>query len=98
MVGSMRNVRSLYQRWPDAAEQSGSRSRSTLEREREEEQEEEEEQGEEEEQEKEQEEEEEAGGFASSSSSGVWLRGLSTLLRRPIPLESHPLIRPTRSR
>jgi hypothetical protein len=40
MVGGMRNVRSLYQRWPDAAEQSGrrrrrSRSRSTLEREQE---------------------------------------------------------------
>ena len=38
--------------------------------------------------------EEETGGTSSSSSSCVWLRGPSTLPRRPIPLERHPLIRP----
>ena len=37
--------------------------------------------------------EEETGG-TSSSSTGVWLRGPSTLPRRPIPLERRPLIRP----
>ena len=97
----MRNVRSLYQRRPDAAEQSGSRSRrsgrsrrsrSTLEGEREEERE------EEREREEEEEEEEAAGGSASSGSSGVWLRGPSTLPRRPIPRERRPLIQPTGAR
>ena len=39
-------------------------------------------------------EEEETGGTSSSTSSRVWLRGPSTLLRRPIPLERRPLIRP----
>ena len=38
--------------------------------------------------------EEEIGGTSSSTSSRVWLRGPSTLLRRPIPLERRPLIRP----
>ena len=37
--------------------------------------------------------EEEIGG-TSSSSTGVWLRGPSTLLKRPIPLDRRPLIRP----
>ena len=45
------------------------------------------------------EEEEEAGveeetGGTSSSSTGVWLRGPLTLLKRSIPLERRPLIRP----
>ena len=39
-------------------------------------------------------EEEETGGTSSSNSSRVWLQGPSTLLRRPIPLERRPLIRP----
>ena len=38
--------------------------------------------------------EEETGGTSSSTSSRVWLRGPSTLLRRLIPLERRPLIRP----
>ena len=33
-------------------------------------------------------------GGTSSSSTGVWLRGPSTLPRRPIPLERRPLIGP----
>ena len=37
--------------------------------------------------------EEETGG-TSSSSTGVWLRGTSTLSKRPIPLDRRPLIRP----
>ena len=37
--------------------------------------------------------EEETGGTSSSTSSRVWLRGPSTLPRRPIPLERRPLIR-----
>ena len=40
------------------------------------------------------EEEEDTGGTSSSTSSRVWLRGPSTLSRRPIPLERLPLIRP----
>ena len=36
--------------------------------------------------------EEETGG-TSSSSTGVWLRGPSTLPKRSIPLERRPLIR-----
>ena len=39
-------------------------------------------------------EEEETGGTSSSTSSRVWLRGPSNLLRRPIPLHRRPLIRP----
>ena len=38
--------------------------------------------------------EEEMGGTSSSTSSRVWLRGHSTLPRRPAPLEKRPLIRP----
>ena len=38
-------------------------------------------------------EEEETGGTSFSSSSRVWLRGHSTLPRRPIPLERRQLIR-----
>ena len=38
--------------------------------------------------------EEEIGGTSSSTSSRVWLRGPSTLPRRPIPHERRPLIRP----
>jgi len=38
--------------------------------------------------------EEEIGGTSSFTSSRVWLRGPSTLPRRPIPLERRPLIRP----
>ena len=38
--------------------------------------------------------EEAIGGTSSSTSSRVWLRGPSTLLRRPIPLERRSLIRP----
>ena len=37
--------------------------------------------------------EEETGG-TSSSSTGVWLRGPSTLPKRPIPLDRRLLIRP----
>ena len=37
--------------------------------------------------------EEETGG-TSSSSTGVWLRGPSTLPKRLIPLNRRPLIRP----
>ena len=38
--------------------------------------------------------EEETWGTSSSTSSRVWLRGPSTLLRRSIPLERRLLIRP----
>lgn len=38
--------------------------------------------------------EQEAGGTSSSTSSRVWLRGPSSLPRRPIPSERRPLIRP----
>ena len=37
--------------------------------------------------------EEETGGTSSSTSSRVWLRGPSTLPRRPIPIERRSLIR-----
>jgi len=37
--------------------------------------------------------EEEIGGTSSSTSSRVWLRGPSTLPRRPIPIERRSLIR-----
>ncbi|XP_072148972.1 uncharacterized protein [Setaria viridis] len=39
--------------------------------------------------------EEEAGGSGSSSSSRIWLRGPSTLPKRPIPLERRPVIQPS---
>ena len=39
--------------------------------------------------------EEETGGTSFSTSSCMWLRGPSTLPRRPIPLERHSMIRPS---